>query len=108
LKPSANWSVLRSLVMSATRLELEMTLFNDPEFDEKVSRFAQDSSIMVAYITKEIDTNVSDEETEGKNGIAVEIVPISHLSPLQNLHGQRIHTYSLCIYRQHRWSHLKR
>jgi hypothetical protein len=53
--------------MSATRLDLETTLFSDPAFAEKASRFVVDSSTMVAYITKERNVVVANEENEGRN-----------------------------------------
>lgn len=75
-----DYLILRLPVMSATRLELEMTLFSDPEFDEKISRFAQDSSIMVAYITKEIKADVFEDESEGKNEPCCRNLVNAHLS----------------------------
>lgn len=56
---------LCNLVMSATRLDLETTLFSDPGFNDKVSRFAMDSSTMVAYVTKERKTAVLSDGDEG-------------------------------------------
>lgn len=53
--------------MSATRLDLETTLFSDPAFGEKASRFAMDSSTMVAYITKERGVPMVIDENEGKS-----------------------------------------
>lgn len=52
--------------MSATRLELETTLFSDPGFKEKASRFAMDSSTMVAYITKERNIIIGKDEGDGR------------------------------------------
>ncbi|KAK8843995.1 hypothetical protein IAR55_006788 [Kwoniella newhampshirensis] len=39
-------------VMSATRQELEDSLFEDPTFDDKCQRFAADAGCQVVYITK--------------------------------------------------------
>ncbi|OCF56381.1 dynein heavy chain 1, cytosolic [Kwoniella mangroviensis CBS 10435] len=40
-------------VMSATKQEIEDSLFEDPSFDEKTIRFATDPGCQVVYITKE-------------------------------------------------------
>lgn len=53
--------------MAATRLELEETLFSDPAFGDKVSRFAMDSSTMVAYVTKERSA-VASGDGDGHDG----------------------------------------
>lgn len=52
--------------MSATRLDLETTLFSDPAFSDKVFRFATDSSTMVAYVTKERNPVAINDGDDGK------------------------------------------
>ena len=47
--------------MTATREELEDSLFEDPSFDEKCLRFATDSSCQVIYITRERYLDVDEE-----------------------------------------------
>lgn len=52
--------------MAATRLDLEETLFSDPAFGDKVSRFAVDSSTMVAYVTKERNATAFVDGNDGE------------------------------------------
>jgi dynein heavy chain 1 len=47
--------------MSATREELEDSLFEDPSFEEKVARFATDSGCQVVYVTKETFLDVDED-----------------------------------------------
>ena len=49
--------------MSATTEELEDSLFEDPNFIEKATRFASDAACQVVYVTKE---TFSDVEEDGK------------------------------------------
>ncbi|WVQ93134.1 hypothetical protein IAU59_000198 [Kwoniella sp. CBS 9459] len=59
-------SYLESLllpVMSASRQELEDSLFEDPHFDEKALRFATDAGCQVVYITKERYLDVEEDDT---------------------------------------------
>lgn len=52
--------------MTASRTELEVSLFDDPTFEEKVMRFASDPSIMVAYVTQMKALVEPTEEDEGE------------------------------------------
>ncbi|OWZ39026.1 dynein heavy chain 1, cytosolic [Cryptococcus neoformans Tu259-1] len=52
---------LLPLVMSATPQELEDSLFEDPNFDEKTVRFATDASCQVVYITRERYLDVDED-----------------------------------------------
>ncbi|WVQ73635.1 hypothetical protein IAR50_003215 [Cryptococcus sp. DSM 104548] len=54
---------LLSLVMSATPQELDDTLFEDPNFDEKTVRFATDVGCQVVYVTKERYLDVDEENS---------------------------------------------
>lgn len=47
--------------MSASLNDLENTLFNDPNFEENVSRFAGDAACQVVYITKERIAIIDDD-----------------------------------------------
>ncbi|WWC73019.1 uncharacterized protein I206_106984 [Kwoniella pini CBS 10737] len=50
-------------VMSATKEEIEDSLFEDPSFDEKTNRFATDPSCQVVYLTKERYVDVDEDDT---------------------------------------------
>ncbi|KAL7421138.1 dynein heavy chain [Cryptotrichosporon argae] len=63
-------------VMSATRQELENSLFDDPGFEEKTVRFATDAACQVVYITRERVVDVGPEDTT-----AVAITYRLHLPP---------------------------
>ncbi|WWC63949.1 uncharacterized protein I303_106555 [Kwoniella dejecticola CBS 10117] len=59
-------SYLESLllpVMSATKQEIEDTLFEDPNFDDKTIRFATDPGCQVVYLTKERYVDVDEDDT---------------------------------------------
>ncbi len=47
--------------MAATQAELEDSLFEDPNFDEKVTRFASDAGCQVVYITRETVPDYADD-----------------------------------------------
>ncbi len=53
-------------VMTASRAELEVSLFDDPGFEEKVMRLANDPTIMVAYVTQTRTLVDPSEEDEGE------------------------------------------
>ncbi|WVQ81477.1 hypothetical protein IAT38_003601 [Cryptococcus sp. DSM 104549] len=50
-------------VMSATREELDDSLFEDPSFDEKAVRFATDAACQVIYVTRERYLDVEEDDT---------------------------------------------
>ncbi|KIR72005.1 dynein heavy chain 1, cytosolic [Cryptococcus deuterogattii CA1014] len=52
---------LLPLVMSAAPQELEDSLFEDPNFDEKTVRFATDANCQVVYITRERYLDVEED-----------------------------------------------
>lgn len=47
--------------MTATRIELEDSLFEDPAFEEKSLRFATDTACQVVYITRERYLDVDED-----------------------------------------------
>jgi hypothetical protein len=55
--------------MAASRAELEVSLFDDPTFDDKVLRFAVDPTIMVAYVTQsQTQIEPTDNAADGEKG----------------------------------------
>ena len=50
-------------MMSASTEELEDSMFEDPGFEEKVSRFASDAASRSVYVTKE---TFMDSDDDGK------------------------------------------
>ncbi|WVN87983.1 uncharacterized protein L203_103180 [Cryptococcus depauperatus CBS 7841] len=54
---------LLPLVMSASQQELEDSLFEDTNFEEKTVRFATDPGCQVVYITRERYLNLEEDET---------------------------------------------
>ncbi len=59
------WCVVTP-VMSATVEDLAASLFQDPNFDEKVLRFASDAGCQVVYITRDRHVDV---EVDGESAI---------------------------------------
>lgn len=53
--------------MSASAEELEDSMFEDPSFDEKVSRFASDAASRSVYITKETFMDMDEESKRLQN-----------------------------------------